>query len=265
MNNAPVPTRKLLLIDATHLVRRVYEGNPEKIDLVKKAKEGVQNAYASFRRLLDTQRPTHALAVFDHEGRNWRHAIYPEYQANRKPMDEALRNRLPAFYDALSDFGLRMVAIPNVEADDVIETVATRWIGEARGEVVIATHDKDLHTLAALGASIWDHFGNQWHDHEWIEEKFGVPAHLLSDYLALMGDSTDGVPGVEGIGKKKAATLLNTYGDLDAVMACAGTLLNPVGELLRKGRASLALSRQLVALKSDVQVGVSWNDLRYAF
>lgn len=264
MGSIPVPPRKLLLIDATHLLRRVYEANQEKNDLEKKARDGMRNAFASFRRLLDTQQPTHALAVFDHEGTNWRHALYPAYQANRKPMDDALKGRLPAFYDQLRKSGLRVVAVPDVEADDVIGTVARRWIDEARGEVVIATHDKDLHTLAAIGALIWDHFGEQWHDHDWIEQKFGVPARLLSDYLALMGDSTDGVPGVEGIGKKKAATLLNTYGDLDAVMARAGTLLNPVGALLRKGRANLTVSSQLVALKMDVQVGVSWKDLQYA-
>jgi DNA polymerase-1 len=138
-----------------------------------------------------------------------------------------------------------------------------RWLAEGRGEAVVATTDKDLHSLIADGALVWDHFRDEWHDDAWVRERFGVAPGRLHDLLALMGDATDGVPGVSKVGMKTAARLLNSYGDLDAVMAGAGILKTPLGERLRAERDILYLSRQLVALKTDVRLGVTWKMLAY--
>ena len=110
---------------------------------------------------------------------------------------------------------------------------------------------------------MWDHFKGEWHDDAWVRNKFGVAPELLVDLLALMGDVTDGVPGVSKVGMKTAAKLLNAYGDLDAVMAGAGILKTPIGERLRAEREVLYLSRQLVQLKTDVRLGVTWNMLAF--
>lgn len=253
---------KLLAIDGLNIVRRVYEANPDE-DSPEKADIALRNSYSSFRRLLGTHQPTHVLAAFDFGGPTWRSEIYPLYRANRTPMPPVLRERLPEFYDMLSRLGLKVVCLEGVEADDVIATAVLRWLGEGRGDAIISSTDKDLHVLISFGALLWDHFKNEWHDRAWVEKKFGVPPEMLTDLLALCGDSTDGIPGVEGIGQKGAAKLLNAYKTLEAVMAGAGILLTPTGQKLRAGRELAFLSRELVKLKTDVVLGITWKTLQY--
>jgi DNA polymerase-1 len=253
---------KLLAIDGLNIVRRVYEASPEP-DSDLKAGIALRHAFSSFRNLLEAHAPTHVLAAFDHGGDTWRHALYPRYREHRDPMPAELRAALPEFQARLQTAGVPVVVIPEVEADDVLATCVMRWLHENRGEAIVATTDKDLHVLVAHGALVWDHFKNEWHDDAWVRNKFGVAPELLHDLLALMGDATDGVPGVSKIGMKTAARLLNAYGSLDAVMAGAGILKTPLGERLRAERDILYLSRQLVELKTDVRLGVTWKMLAY--
>jgi DNA polymerase-1 len=253
---------KLLAIDGLNIVRRVYEASPEP-DSVEKASIALRHALSSFRTLLATHRPSHVLAAFDYGGPTWRHALYPRYREQRAPMPSCLREALPSFQKRLIDEGVHPLMLPEVEADDVIGTGVMRWLNEGRGEAIVATTDKDLHGLIAHGALVWDHFKNEWHDDAWVRARFGVAPERMVDLLALMGDVTDGVPGVSKVGMKTAAKLLNAYGDLDAVMAGAGILKTPIGERLRAERDVLYLSRQLVQLKLDVRLGVTWNMLAW--
>ncbi len=254
---------KLLAIDGLNIVRRVYEASPEP-DSADKADIALRHALSSMRRLLTTHGASHVLPAFDFGGPTWRHALYARYREGRAPMPAPLREALPGFYQQLEALGLRPLVIPEVEADDVIGTAVLRWLQEGRGDAIIASTDKDLHCLVAHGALVWDHFKNEWHDDAWVRAKFGVAPELLTDLLALMGDVTDGVPGVSKVGMKTAARLLNAYGNLDAVMAGAGILKTPLGERLRAEREILYLSRQLVQLKTDVKLGVTWNMLAHA-
>ncbi|MBQ5941591.1 5'-3' exonuclease H3TH domain-containing protein [Massilia sp. AB1] len=253
---------KLLAIDGLNIVRRVYEASPEP-DSDLKASIALRHAFSSFRNLLEAHAPTHVLAAFDYGGPTWRHALYPRYREGRASMPTELREALPEFHDRLRAAGLHVLMIPEVEADDVIATGVMRWLSEGRGEAIVATTDKDLHELIAHGALVWDHFKGEWHDDAWVRNRFGVAPELLHDLLALMGDPTDGVPGVSKIGMKTAARLLNAYGSLDAVVAGAGILKTPLGERLRAEREILQVSRQLVELKRDVRLGVTWNMLAY--
>jgi len=253
---------KLLAIDGMNIVRRVYEASPEP-DSDMKADAALRHAFSSFRNLLKAHAPTHALAAFDHGGATWRHALYPRYRENRETMPSCLRAALPEFYERLRSAGLYVLMLPEVEAGDVIGTGVLRWLSEGRGEAVVATTDKDLHGLIAQGALVWDHFKGEWHDDAWVRSRFGVAPELLPDLLALMGDPADGVPGVSKVGMKTAARLLNAYGSLDGVMAGAGILKTPLGERLRAEREILYLSRQLVQLKTDVRLGVTWKMLAY--
>lgn len=253
---------KLLAIDGLNIVRRVYEASPEP-ESDEKAALALRHALSSFRKLLGTHAPTHVLAAFDFGGSTWRHRLYPRYREQRAPMPACLRNALPGFHEKLAAEGVHVLMLPDVEADDVIGTGVLRWLAEGRGEAIVATTDKDLHGLIAHGALVWDHFKGEWHDDAWVRNKFGVAPERLVDLLALMGDVTDGVPGVSKVGMKTAAKLLNAYGDLDAVMAGAGILKTPIGERLRAEREILYLSRQLVQLKTDVRLGVTWNMLAY--
>jgi 5'-3' exonuclease len=251
---------KLLAIDGLNIVRRVYEANPDP-ESPAKADAAVRNSFSSFRRLLDNHCPTHVLPAFDFGGRTWRNDIYPPYRQNRKPMPSVLKDRLPDFYDMLSRLNLHVVSIEGVEADDVIATVVLRWLSEGRGDAIVASTDKDLHALLMLGAHVWDPFKSEWHDRKWVEKKFGVPPEMLTDLLAIAGDASDNIPGIEKIGIKTAAKLLMAYTHLEGVMAGAGILLNPQGLKLRAGRDSAFLSRELVKLKTDVVVGVTWKML----
>jgi len=253
---------RLLAIDGLNIVRRVYEASPEP-DSDLKADIALRHALSSFRHLINGHEPSHVLPAFDFGGRTWRHDLYEGYREGRAPMPEPLRAALPGFYASLEKIGLLPVSLPGVEADDVIGTAVMRWLSEGRGDAVVASTDKDLHCLIAHGALVWDHFKSEWHDTAWVENKWGVPPEQLPDLLALMGDATDSIPGVSRVGQKTAARLLRTYGTLDAIMAGAGILKDTLGETLRKERDVLYLSRQLVQLKTDVKVGVSWNMLAW--
>lgn len=253
---------RLLAIDGLNILRRVYEANNE-TDPALKADTALRHALSSFRKLLATHHPTHAVAVFDGAGPTWRHALHPGYRAGHAPPPPELEQRLPAFQEQLRALPLAVVCVPGFEADDAIATVVMRWLQEERGEAVIASTDHDLHGLIAYGALLWDHFKGEWHDRAWVEAKFGVTPEQLPDLLALVGDKADGVPGVSKVGMKTGAKLLQTYGNLDGVLAGAGILMNPLGERLRRERANLDLSRHLVTLRTDVRLGVTWKMLAW--
>lgn len=253
---------KLLAIDGLNIVRRVYEANPDP-DSPEKAELALRNSLSSFRRLLETHEPTHVLPAFDFGGHTWRHDLYPQYRQSRTPMPAPLKERLPDLYEMLSKTGLTVVCVEGVEADDVIATAVLRWLGEGRGDVVVSSTDKDLHVLIEHGALLWDHFKNEWHDRDWVVKRFGVPPEMLTDLLAIAGDATDDIPGIEKVGQKTGAKLLNSYKSLEGIMAGAGILINPLGQRLRAGRDNAFLSRELVKLKTDVRLGVTWSVLRY--
>ncbi len=251
---------KLLAIDGLSIVRRVYQANPEPDDATK-VETVLRFCQMSFKKLLSVHQPSHVLPAFDFGGHTWRHDLYPRYRENREPMPEVLRTGLAGFYATLETMGLRVVSVPEVEADDVIATAVRRWLNEQRGAAVVASTDKDLHVLIADGARIWDHFKGEWHDHAWVEKKFGVTPELMTDLIALMGDPADGIPGVSKVGIKTAARLLRAYGSLEGVMDGAGILMDPMGDRLRKDRDLAFLSRKLAQLKTDVQLGVTWKML----
>jgi DNA polymerase-1 len=254
---------KLLAIDGLSIVRRLYEANDE-TDLTVKAENAFRYALSAFTKMLAFHQPTHVLPAFDAGGHTWRHDLHAAYRANRTPMPNELQQGLPDFYERLRSTGLTVIAVPGVEADDVIATGVRRWLHEARGEAVVVSTDKDLHVLIADGAMLWDHFKGEWHDGNWVEEKFGVPPAMLADLLALVGDVPDGIPGVSKVGMKTAAKLMQSYGSIERIMAGAGILKDALGERLRNERDMLELSRKLVELKADVHLGVTWNMLTFA-
>jgi 5'-3' exonuclease len=254
---------KLLAIDGLSIVRRLYEANDE-TDLTTKADVALRYALSAFSKMLAFHQPTHVLPAFDAGGHTWRHDLYVHYRENRTPMPTELQQALPSFYQQLATLGLTVVAVPGVEADDVIATGVTRWLHESRGEAIVVSTDKDLHTLIADGAILWDHFKGEWHDGQWVEAKFGVPPEQLADLLALVGDVSDGIPGVSKVGMKTAAKLMQSYGSIERIMAGAGILKDTLGERLRNEREQLELSRKLVELKTDVRIGVTWNVLAYS-
>lgn len=254
----------LLLFDGTNVVRTIYEAIPGE-DSPERAQGAVQSAVASFHRALRKHRPTHALAPFDYGGRQWRHDIFPGYHASRKPMAQELRSALPELYDKLRAIGLPVASVPEVEGDDVIATVFTHWTAKPRGPAIVLANDKDMLELVTHGAWVRSHFDKDdapWRDRDYVLNKFGVPPELVQDYHALVGDSTDDVPGVDKVGHKTAVKWLQEYGSLDGVLENRDKLTGIAGKNLRDQADRALMSRQLVALKKDVHVGVTWNSLR---
>lgn len=253
---------RLLIIDGMNLVRRVYEAQPTP-DSPEKAQAALRSSIASFRRALREHEPTHVLAAFDHGGPTWRHELLETYHENRKAMPQSLKDIMPKLLDEVRALRIPVLALPGVEADDVIATAALHWLNGNRGAVTILSTDKDLASLVAQGASVWDHFTKAWRDEAWIQKKFGVTAAQLQDFLALTGDSSDNVPGVPGVGPKTAAKWLAQYGSLDQLLAQVDSVPGKIGQTLRDNLDKLELARKLVSFKTDITLGLTWGALRY--
>lgn len=253
----------LLIIDALNVIRRIHEAIPEP-DSEEKVANTIKSSLSSFRRALNTHKPTHAVAVFDHGGRTWKHALYAGYQAHRKPMPQPLRDGLLTLKHELQDMGLHWIAIEGIEADDAIAALVDKWCNARSERVVILSTDKDFLQLLNDQVCIYDHFKDTWRDCAYVQEKFGVKPSQMGDLLALMGDAVDGVPGVDKVGRKTAATLLRINGNLDRLISNADKVAGQVGANLRKGIEVARLSRQLVSFKTDMPLGLTWKMLAQA-
>lgn len=248
----------LLVIDALNIIRRIHEAVPGP-DSEEKGADTIKSSLASFKRALKTHSPTHAVAVFDHGGRTWKHALYEPYQANRKPMPVHLRDGLQTIKQELQHIGLHWIAIEGIEADDAIATLTGKWCQANPDRVIILSTDKDFLQLLSDQVCIYDHFKGIWRDQAYVLQKFGVKPAQMGDLLALMGDAVDGIPGVNKVGSKTAAELLRINGNLDRVISNADKVAGQVGAHLRKGIEMARLSRQLVSFKTDVPLGLTWR------
>ena len=250
----------LLAIDAMHIVRRIYEAIPVP-DSPTKAANAIESSMSSFRRALSDHRPSHACVVFDHGGNTWRHDLYSGYKAQREPMSEHLRDAIVILKQDLVDSGIHWISPEGVEADDSIGALIYKWCEFTTAKAIILSTDKDFYKLLSEQVCIYNHFKYEWYDSLWVEEKFGVKPYQFEDYLALMGDQSDGVPGIDKVGKKTAANLLKIHGTLDRIIANADKIEGQVGVNLRKGIEQARLSKQLVSFKIDMPLGLTWKML----
>jgi DNA polymerase-1 len=200
---------------------------------------------------LRTQFPsTYAVCIFDASGPTFRDALYPNYKAHRSPMPDDLRSQIEPIHEVMRLQGWPVVAVPGVEADDVIGTLAR--IGAEQGmEVIISSGDKDLSQLVNEHITIIDTMNGKKRDVAGVTAEFGVPPSLMLDYQNLVGDTVDNVPGVEKVGPKTAAKWLTEYGSLDHLMARADEIKGVAGENLRKAREWLPKGRELLKIKTD--------------
>lgn len=257
------PDNLLLAFDGYNVVRRVYGAVPGD-DSVAKVEGAFKSSLGSFKRALKEFKPTHVLAAFDAGGKTFRHDIYPHYREARQPMPEVLRAAMPAFFDMLRDEGIPVVVVPGVEADDVLGTVGFRWVSGGKGRAVIMSTDKDLADLGQYGVEVRDQFMERWLDAAWIMTRGGVQPSQYTDYLALTGDIVDGIPGINKCGPKTAAKWLGEYGSLAGLIENRMKLTGAIGIRFQETYQDALMSRELVRLKLDVEVGVSWRDLEYA-
>ncbi len=213
------------------------------------------------RKLVEDYQPACLAVVFDAPGKTFRHDLYAAYKAHRPPMPEELRCQIEPLHATIRALGLPLLEITGVEADDVIGTLARQAIRQGL-RVVIASGDKDLAQLVNDRITLVDTMKNTLLDAAGVEEKFGVPPELMADYLALVGDSADNVPGVPGVGPKTAARWLRQYGSLDALVTRSAEIAGVMGEKLRAGLAQLPLSHQLVILDCEVELPFTPKQLR---
>lgn len=253
--------KKLLIIDGLNIFRRVYEANPAP-DSVGKAEGAIRASHNSMFRALREHNPSHVMLTFDAGGPTWRHARYPAYKQNRKPMPTPLYDELSKFKPVLVSEGWGLIEHPGFEADDTIASGAFE-ADAIHAEVVILSTDKDLASLASERVRIYDHFSAVWRDEAWCLAKFGVGPALLLDWLALTGDPVDGIPGVEGIGAKTATKFLQEHGNLKALLAAAGSIPGKMGARLQAQPDQARLSRELTELRKDLfPLGLDWGQLR---
>jgi len=211
-------------------------------------------------RLLTDFEPDCIAVVFDARGKTFRNELYTDYKANRPPMPEELRGQIEPAIEAIEALGIRVLRVPGVEADDVIGTLARAAEADGR-DTLISTTDKDMTQLVGGHIVVLNTMDDLRLDPAAVEAKFGVPPTLIVDYLTLIGDSSDNIPGVPGVGPKTAQKWLAEYGDLDGIVAHAADIGGKAGGSLRATLPSLPLYRELVTIKCDVGLPVALADL----
>ena len=199
--------------------------------------------------------------VFDAKGKTFRNDMYPEYKANRPPMPDDLRTQIAPIHQIIEAMGLPLLVIEGVEADDVIGTLA-KQASDQGIETVISTGDKDMAQLVSPHVRLINTMTNVEMDEAGVEEKFGIKPDQIIDYLALMGDKVDNIPGVPKCGPKTAVKWLLEHGTLDAVMKNADSVKGKIGENLRGALEQLPLSYELATIKLDVDLEQSAEQLQ---
>lgn len=255
------PHYPLILVDASGYLFRAYHALPKLTNSRGEPTGALVGVLNMLRKLIEDHRPEYIGVVFDAGGRGFRHDLYPDYKANRPAMPEDLREQIEPLLAIIRAMGLPLLVAPGVEADDVIGTLATQ--AAAKGlPTLISTGDKDLAQLVGEHVTLINTMTGMVLDPDGVREKFGVPPERIVDYLALMGDSVDNVPGVPKCGPKTAAKWIAEYGDLDGVMANAETIKGKIGESLRAVLDRLPLARDLTTIKRDVALDLGPTDLR---
>jgi DNA polymerase I len=257
----PTAARPLLLVDGSSYLFRAYHALPDLRTSQGSPTGAVRGVIGMLRKLAKDYEGSPIAVVFDAPGRTFRDDIYSEYKANRPPMPEDLREQIELTHQIIRAMGLPLLIVPDVEADDVIGTLATQATEEQR-ETVISTSDKDMAQLVSGHVTLVNTMTDTRLDRDGVKGKFGVWPERIVDYLALMGDSVDNIPGVPGVGPKTAAKLLNEHGGLEDLIAAADGIKGKVGENLRAALPNLPLSRQLTRIKCDVELDVHVRDLR---
>jgi protein Xni len=251
----------LLLVDALNLIRRVYAAQPGE-DGPERAAGACVSSAQSLRRALRQCSPTHAACVFDGEGKSWRHELDPGYKEGHAPMPEALREALDDYREAFREIGVASLGFPGLEADDVVATIAVKAAAAGASVIVLST-DKVFGELLPSGVRVRDHFRGRDTDAAGVVEKFGVRPDQLADYLGLVGDRGNNIPGVPGIGSKSAAALLARFATLEEALRSADTVEGKLGERLREHAETARLCRRLVGLRTDLELGTNLNELRW--
>lgn len=246
-------SRQFVLVDGSSYLYRAFHAMPGLTNSRGEPTGAVYGITNMLRRLLSDYEPEYIAVVFDAKGKTFRNDMYKEYKANRPPMPDDLRQQIKATHDVVKAMGLPLLIVEGVEADDVIGTLA---IAASRSgiDTLISSGDKDMTQLIDGHVHMVDTMKDVVYDHAEVERKFGVGPDLIIDYLTLVGDTSDNIPGVPKVGPKTATKWLKEYGSLDGIISHADEIGGKVGENLRDSLKQIPLSRKLVTIKCDVKL-----------
>ncbi len=243
----------LVLVDGSSYLFRAFHALPPLENSKGQATGAIYGVINMLNKLVEEYKPEHIGVVFDAKGKTFRNDLYEEYKAHRPPMPDELRSQIEPLYEIVEALGYPMIIVPGVEADDVIGTYA-KQASEQQVDTLISTGDKDLAQLVNPHVTLINTMNNVVLDEAGVVEKFDVPPSAIIEYLALMGDTSDNIPGVPKVGPKTAAKWLKQYETLDNLVAHADDIKGKVGESLREHLDQLPLSRELTTIKCDVDL-----------
>ncbi len=258
--------KTLLLVDGSSYLYRAFHAMPDLRNSLNEPTGAIQGVLNMLRRLHKDYPSDYSACVFDAKGKTFRDDIYPEYKANRASMPDELRAQIEPLHEAIKAMGWPLIMESGVEADDVIGALAKQ--AEREGvRVIISTGDKDISQLVNEHITVVNTMRDAFRrvddvlDIAGVEKKFGIPPRLIIDYLVLIGDTSDNVPGVEKVGPKTAVKWLQEYGSLDNIVANADKIGGVVGENLRKALPWLPTARELITIRCDVGIQEHLSDL----
>ena len=251
---------QLILIDGSSYLFRAFHALPPLVSSKGVATGAIKGVISMIRKLMNEYPDSHMAVVFDAKGKTFRNDIYPEYKANRPPMPDELRSQIAPIHEIVTKMGLPLLVVDDVEADDVIGTLA-RQATEKKMNVLVSTGDKDMAQLVNEHITLINTMSDTLMDVPGVVEKFGVRPDQIIDYLALVGDTSDNIPGVPKCGPKTAVKWLAAYESLQGVMDSADEVKGKVGEYLRESLEFLPMSYKLATIKQDVVLEKHVSDL----
>ena len=250
----------LVLIDGSSYLYRAFHALPALSNSQGEPTGALHGVLTMIRKLLRDEQPAHVAVVFDAPGKTFRDDIYSEYKATRPPMPDELRSQVQPILDAVEAMGLPLLRVAGVEADDVIGTLCAE-AGERGLDVLVSTGDKDLAQLVTDKVTLINTMDDTRMDREAVKAKFDVWPEQFVDYLALVGDSSDNIPGVPKVGPKTASKWLNLYDSAEGIVEHAEEIKGKVGESLRDNIEAMRLSHELATIRTDLELDVGITDL----
>ncbi|MFY8351513.1 DNA polymerase I [Pseudoalteromonas sp. SSM20] len=257
---AQISENPLILVDGSSYLFRAYHAPPHLTNSKGEATGAIYGVINMLKSLVKQYSPSHMVVIFDAKGPTFRNEMYSEYKANRPPMPDDLRSQIEPIHNIIKAMGLPLISIPGVEADDVIGTLA-KQASEQKRDVLISTGDKDMAQLVDEHVTLINTMTNTILDPEGVVNKFGIGPELIIDFLALMGDKVDNIPGVPGVGEKTALAMLQGLGSIDSLYDNLDKIADlgfrgskTMAKKLEDNKEQLQLSYELATIKLDVEI-----------
>ena len=264
---AQIATNPLVLVDGSSYLYRAFHAFPPLTNTAGEPTGAMYGVLNMLKSLISQVQPTHIAVVFDAKGKTFRDEMFEQYKSHRPPMPDDLRKQIQPLHDMIRALGIPLLVVEGVEADDVIGTLALQ-ASRLGKKVLISTGDKDMAQLVDDNIMLINTMNNSLLDREGVIEKYGIPPELIIDYLALMGDSADNIPGVAGVGEKTALGLLQgigsmaeIYANLEKVAELPIRGAKKLGEKLLAEKTNADLSYTLATIKTDVELNVTTDEL----